>query len=66
MFSLILLYADVELLQTAKEATESGVAMAWESTKPNLLRIDVVIIAVAETFSTSVNKAEDKRENSIP
>ena len=54
------------MLQTAKEATESGIAMAWASTKPNLLRIDAVIIAVAETFSTSVNKAEDKRENSIP
>ena len=66
MFSLILLYADVELLQTAKEATKSGVAMAWASTKPNLLRIDAVIYAVTETFSTSVNKAEDKRENSVP
>ena len=66
MFSLILLYADVELLQTTREATESDVAMAWASTKPNLLRIDAVINAVAETFSTSVNKAEDKRADLIP
>ena len=39
--------------------------MTGASTKPNLLRIEAVINAVAETFSTYVNNAEDKRENSI-